>query len=113
MELNPTPGSNVSRRIRHSGIPASGMSPTVCHDVTEDYRGGLIEFNSDYDISVVSKKRLGMCESNWEIRICDRLVESKEEYQATEMQLISESTSMPYQRNTASMLMRWLRKSSK
>lgn len=65
----------------------------VRHDVTEDYGGGLIEFNSDYDILVVSKKRLGKSEGNLETRIRDRFAEGKEEHEVTKVQLISESIS--------------------
>lgn len=65
----------------------------VRHDVTEDYGGGLIEFNSDYDILVVSKKRLGKSEGNLETRIRDRFAESKEENEVTKVQLVSESIS--------------------
>lgn len=63
------------------------------HDVTEDYGGGLIEFNSDYDILVVSKKRLGKSEGNLETRIRDRFAKGKEEHDVTKVQLISESIS--------------------
>ena len=63
----------------------------VRHDVTEDYGGGLIEFNSDYDILVVSKKRLGRSEGNLETRIRDRFAEGKDEHEVTKVQLISES----------------------
>lgn len=65
----------------------------VRHDVTEDYGGGLIEFNSDYDILVVSKKRLGKSEGNLETRIRDRFAEGKDEHEVTKVQLISESIS--------------------
>ncbi len=65
----------------------------VRHDVTEDYGGGLIEFNSDYDILVVSKKRLGKSEGNLETRIRDRFAEGKEEHEVTKVQLVSESIS--------------------
>lgn len=65
----------------------------VRHDVTEDYGGGLIEFNSDYDILVVSKKRLGKSEGNIESRIRDRFAEGKEEHEVTKVQLVSESIS--------------------
>ncbi len=65
----------------------------VRHDVTEDYGGGLIEFNSDYDILVVSKKRLGKSEGNLETRIRDRFAEGKEENEVTKVQLVSESIS--------------------
>ncbi len=47
------------------------------HDVTKDYGGGMIEFNSDYDILVVSKKRLGKSEGNVETRIRERFAEGK------------------------------------
>lgn len=65
----------------------------VRHDVTEDYGGGLIEFNSDYDILVVSKKRLGKSEGNLETRIRERFAEGKEEHEVTKVQLVSESIS--------------------
>lgn len=65
----------------------------VRHDVTKDYGGGLIEFNSDYDILVVSKKRLGKSEGNAESRIRDRFAKGKEEHEITKIQLISESIS--------------------
>lgn len=65
----------------------------VRHDVTEDYGDGLIEFNSDYDILVVSKKRLGKSEGNLETRIRDRFAEGKDEHEVTKVQLISESIS--------------------
>ncbi len=65
----------------------------VRHDVTQDYGGGLIEFNSDYDILVVSKKRLGKSEGNMESRIRDRFSKGKDEEEITKIQLISESIS--------------------
>lgn len=65
----------------------------VRHDVTQDYGGGLIEFNSDYDILVVSKKRLGKSEGNMESRIRDRFAKGKDEEEITKIQLISESIS--------------------
>lgn len=65
----------------------------VRHDVTKDYGGGLIEFNSDYDILVVSKKRLGKSEGNAESRIRDRFAKGKDEHEITKIQLISESIS--------------------
>ncbi len=65
----------------------------VSHDVTQDYGGGLIEFNSDYDILVVSKKRLGKSEGNIESRIRDRFAKGKDEDEITKIQLISESIS--------------------
>lgn len=65
----------------------------VRHDVTKDYGGGLIEFNSDYDILVVSKKRLGKSEGNAETRIRDRFARGKDENEVTKIQLISESIS--------------------
>lgn len=65
----------------------------VRHDVTKDYGGGLIEFNSDYDILVVSKKRLGKSEGNAESRIRERFAKGKEEHEITKIQLISESIS--------------------
>jgi len=63
------------------------------HDVTKDYGGGMIEFNSDYDILVVSKKRLGKSEGNVETRIRERFAEGKEEHEVTKVQLVSESIS--------------------
>lgn len=65
----------------------------VRHDVTKDYGGGLIEFNSDYDILVVSKKRLGKSEGCVETRIRDRFAEGKNEDEVTKVQIISESIS--------------------
>ena len=65
----------------------------VRHDVTKDYGGGLIEFNSDYDILVVSKKRLGKSEGYIESRIRDRFAEGKNEDEVTKVQIISESIS--------------------
>ncbi len=65
----------------------------VRHDVTKDYGEGLIEFNSDYDILVVSKKRLGKSEGYIESRIRDRFAEGKEEHEVTKVQLVSESIS--------------------
>ena len=37
----------------------------------------MIEFNSDYDILVVSKKRLGKSEGNVETRIRERFAEGQ------------------------------------
>ena len=65
----------------------------VYRDVTVDYGGGLIEFNSDYDILVVSKKRLGKSEGCIETRIRDRFAEGKNEDEVTKVQIISESIS--------------------
>lgn len=63
------------------------------HDVTDDYGGGLIEFNSDYDILVVSKQRLGKREGYTETRIRDRFAEGKDDREVTKVQIISESIS--------------------
>ena len=63
------------------------------HDVTKDYGGGMIEFNSDYDMLVVSKKRLGKSEGNIEARIRNRFAEGKHEDDVTKVQLVSESIS--------------------
>lgn len=65
----------------------------VSHDVTQDYGGGLIEFNSDYDILVVSRKRLGKSEGYIESRIRDRFANGRDEQEITKIQLISESIS--------------------
>lgn len=63
------------------------------HDVTDDYGGGLIEFNSDYDILVVSKQRLGKREGYTETRIRDRFADGKDDREVTKVQIISESIS--------------------
>ena len=63
------------------------------HDVTDDYGGGLIEFNSDYDILVVSKQRLGKREGYTETRIRDRFAEGKDDREVAKVQIISESIS--------------------
>lgn len=63
------------------------------HDVTDDYGGGLIEFNSDYDILVVSRQRLGKREGYTETRIRDRFAEGKDDREVTKVQIISESIS--------------------
>ena len=47
------------------------------HDVHEDYGGGLIEFNSDYDLFVVTKRRLGRSEGTVETHIRDKFAVGK------------------------------------
>ena len=63
------------------------------HDVCEDYGGGMIEFNSDYDILVVSKKRLGKSEGSVEARIWDRFNARKSDRDTMNVQIVSESIS--------------------
>lgn len=63
------------------------------HDVSEDYGGGMIEFNSDYDILVVSKKRLGKSEGSVEARIWDRFNARKNDRDTMNVQIVSESIS--------------------
>lgn len=63
------------------------------HDVSEDYGGGMIEFNSDYDILVVSKKRLGKSEGSVEARIWDRFNARKSDRDTMNVQIVSESIS--------------------
>lgn len=62
-------------------------------DIRRDYGGGKIQYMSDYDILVVSKKRLGKSEGNIESRIRDRFAKGKDEEEITKIQLISESIS--------------------
>lgn len=61
-------------------------------DIRRDYGGGKIQFMSDYDILVVTKKRLGSKEGTVESRIKDRFSKDKGEFQ-TYPQIINESIS--------------------
>lgn len=61
-------------------------------DIRRDYGGGKIQFMSDYDILVVTKRRLGSKESTVDSRIKDRFLKGKGEYQ-TYPQIINESIS--------------------
>lgn len=61
-------------------------------DITRDYGGGEIQFMSDYDILVVTKRRLGSKESTVDSRIKDRFLRCKGKFQ-TYPQIINESIS--------------------
>lgn len=61
-------------------------------DIQRDYGGGEIQFMSDYDILVVTKRRLGSKESTVDSRIKDRFLRSKGRFQ-TYPQIINESIS--------------------
>lgn len=61
-------------------------------DIRRDYGGGKIQFMSDYDILVVTKRRLGSKESTVDSRIKDRFLKGKGEFQ-TYPQIINESIS--------------------
>jgi len=61
-------------------------------DIQRDYGGGKIQFMSDYDILVVTKRRLGSRESTVNSRIKDRFLRDKGEFQ-TYPQIINESIS--------------------
>ena len=63
------------------------------HDVHKDYGGGLIEFNSDYDLFVVTKRRLGRSEGTVETHIRDKFAAGKQEREITKIQIVSESIS--------------------
>lgn len=52
-------------------------------DIQRDYGGGKIQFMSDYDILVVTKRRLGSRESTVNSRIKDRFLRDKGEFQTT------------------------------
>lgn len=61
----------------------------VIHDVRIGPNGETTEYHSDYDIMVVTRKRLGERESTIETRIRDRFAADKSE--VTKVQLIGES----------------------
>ncbi len=61
-------------------------------DIQRDYGGGKIQFMSDYDILVVTKRRLGSRESTVNSRIKDRFLRDKGEFQ-TYPQILNESIS--------------------
>lgn len=61
-------------------------------DIQRDYGGGEIQFMSDYDILVVTKRRLGSKESTVDSRIKDRFLRGKGRFQ-TYPQIINESIS--------------------
>lgn len=61
-------------------------------DIQRDYGGGEIQFISDYDILVVTKRRLGAKESTVNSRIKDRFLRCKGKFQ-TYPQIINESIS--------------------
>lgn len=61
-------------------------------DIQRDYGGGEIQFMSDYDILVVTKRRLGSKESTVDSRIKDRFLRCKGKFQ-TYPQIINESIS--------------------
>lgn len=61
-------------------------------DIQRDYGGGEIQFMSDYDILVVTKRRLGSKESTVHSRIKDRFLRCKGTFQ-TYPQIINESIS--------------------
>lgn len=63
----------------------------VIHDVQIGPNGETTEYHSDYDLMVITRKRLGERESTVETRIRDRFSEGKAE--ATKVQLVSESIS--------------------
>lgn len=61
-------------------------------DIQRDYGSGEIQFMSDYDILVVTKRRLGAKESTVNSRIKDRFLRCKGKFQ-TYPQIINESIS--------------------
>lgn len=61
-------------------------------DIQRDFGGGEIQFMSDYDILVVTKRRLGSKESTVDSRIKDRFLRCKGKFQ-TYPQIINESIS--------------------
>ena len=63
----------------------------VIHDVRIGPNGETTEYHSDYDIMIITRKRLGEREGTIETRIRDRFAESKTE--VTKVQLVSESIS--------------------
>ncbi len=63
----------------------------VIHDVQIGPNGETTEYHSDYDLMVITRKRLGERESTVETRIRDRFSEGKSEI--TKVQLVSESIS--------------------
>ena len=63
----------------------------VIHDVRPGPNGETTEYHSDYDLMVVTRKRLGEREGTVETRIRNRFAEGKAE--PTKVQLVSESIS--------------------
>lgn len=63
----------------------------VERDVRRNYGGGKIEYKSDYDILVVTKRRLGEREGTVESRVRDRFAIGKRDDEITKVQLVSES----------------------
>ncbi len=70
-------------------------------DIQRDYGGGKIQFMSDYDILVVTKRRLGSRESTVNSRIKDRFLRDKGEFQ------IYRSSTMHFPRGVISMSIFW------
>lgn len=63
----------------------------VEHDIRDDYGGGKTEYNSDYDILVVTKRRLGEREGTVETRVREKFAVGKSEDEITKVQIINES----------------------
>lgn len=63
----------------------------VERDVRRDSGGGKTEYRSDYDIMVVTKRRLGEREGTVETHVRDRFAVGKSEEEITKVQLVSDS----------------------
>ncbi|GFI53955.1 hypothetical protein IMSAGC022_00559 [Alistipes sp.] len=65
----------------------------VIHDIRLAPNGEITEYHSDYDIMVITRKRLGEREGTVEARIRSRFADGKHENDITKVQLVSESIS--------------------
>lgn len=65
----------------------------VIHDIQIGPNGETTEYHSDYDIMVITRKRLGEREGTVEMRIRSRFAEGKDANDVTKVQLVSESIS--------------------
>lgn len=65
----------------------------VIHDIQIGPNGETTEYHSDYDIMVVTRKRLGEREGTVETRLRNRFAEGKDKNDVTKVQFVSESIS--------------------
>lgn len=65
----------------------------VIHDLQIGPNGETTEYHSDYDLMLITRKRLGEREGTVETRVRSRFVEGKNEDKVTKVQLVNESIS--------------------
>ena len=65
----------------------------VIHDLQIGPNGETTEYHSDYDLMLITRKRLGEREGTVETRVRSRFVEGKNEDKVTKIQLVNESIS--------------------